>query len=232
MKKKELTQEQVRECNKLKAIYEAKKRPLGLSQQSIADELGDATQGAISHYLNARNALNLKAAQAFSNRLQVPISDFSRRLAREQQKMAHGVAEPESVYGLPVRKVPVISWVAAGEWCDSEDPFEPGDADEWVLSPFDCSDSAFCLIVEGTSMLPEYREGEYILVDPGIEPRHGDDVVARKPDGKYTFKRLQITTDGVYLMALNPDYPDRYINIVEDTSCCGVVVGSWKKRRK
>ena len=81
------------------------------------------------------------------------------------------------------------------------------------------------------SMFPEYREEEYILVDPSVEPRHNDDVVARTPEGTYTFKRLQITPDGTYLLALNVNHPERKIKIPNDSLICGVVTGSWLKRR-
>lgn len=129
-------------------------------------------------------------------------------------------------------KVPVISWVNAGKWCDSPDNYPPSEAEEWVESPFKHSDTAFCLRVVGDSMSPEYREDEYILVDPEVEARHNDDVVARTPDGNYTFKRLQITPEGTYLLALNPDHPERKIKVPKYTHICGVVTGSWIRRRK
>jgi|SRR5690554_1630930 len=133
---------------------------------------------------------------------------------------------------IPTRKVPLISWVAAGSWCESPDSYEPGDAEEWLDCPFPFSAHSFCLAVVGDSMFPDYREGEYILVDPAVEARHNDDIVAREPDGKHTFKRLQITPDGMYLLALNPDHPNRKIEIPADTQICGVVTGSWMRRRR
>lgn len=144
-----------------------------------------------------------------------------------------GVQESNDGYGeIKTKKIPLIAWIAAGSWCDSPDNHHPGDAEEWLDCPFPFSDSAFCLAVVGDSMYPEYREGEYILVDPGIEAAHGDDVVAREPDGKHTFKRLQITPEGTYLLALNPDHPNRKIEIPPDTRICGVVTGSWMQRRR
>lgn len=133
---------------------------------------------------------------------------------------------------IPVRKIPLISWVNAGGWCESPDNHAPGDAEEWLDCPFPFSQHAFCLAVTGDSMWPEYREGEYILVDPGVEPLHGNDVVARTPDNKHTFKRLQITPEGTYLLALNPDHPNRKIEAPEGTHICGVVTGSWMNRRR
>ena len=53
--KKSLTTEQLEDAKRLKALYESKKKELGITQYSIADELG-ITQGAVGHYLNGRNA--------------------------------------------------------------------------------------------------------------------------------------------------------------------------------
>lgn len=83
-------------------------------------------------------------------------------------------------------------------------------------------------------MFPDYRPGEIILVDPEVEAFHGDDVVVRTPapDSQATFKRLHDTEDGRYLYAVNPEFPNRILQIPDDTEFCGVVTGSWQKRRK
>ena len=128
--------------------------------------------------------------------------------------------------------VPLISWVVAGMLCESIDSIDLKEADDWLQCPYAHSSKAFCLQIKGSSMWPEYRDGEIILVDPSIDPRHNSDVVIRtpEPDSKTTFKRLQITEEGSYLLALNPDFPHRYIEMPEGTSICGVVTGSWLRR--
>lgn len=129
-------------------------------------------------------------------------------------------------------RVPLISWVTAGEMCEVIDLWEPGVAEEWLDCPFPHSRSAYCLKVVGLSMFPEYRDGETILVDPAIEAEHGDDVIVRTPDQTATFKRLHKSPDGVHLVALNPDMPNRIIEIPKGSVICGVVTGSWKSRRR
>jgi SOS-response transcriptional repressor LexA len=128
--------------------------------------------------------------------------------------------------------VPLVSWVNAGDWCDAEDPYRPGDAEDWLICPFDHSENAFCLKVSGDSMNPEYLDGHIILVDPSVRPEHGDDVVARTPGGAASFKRLQITPEGMHLEALNPHWPNRVIVAPEGTVICGVVTASWVSRKK
>lgn len=128
--------------------------------------------------------------------------------------------------------VPLISWVTAGMLQECIDNLNPGDAEDWLESPFPHSKGSFCLQVSGESMEPDYRNGEIIQVDPEVSAVSGSDVVVRTPDGKTTFKRLQIDSGGeMYLLVVNPDWPERIIHAPEGTVICGVVIGSWMDRR-
>lgn len=128
--------------------------------------------------------------------------------------------------------VPLISWVTAGMMYEAIDNLAPGDAEEWIESPFPHSRSTFCLKLRGLSMWPDYQDGEIIQVDPDVGPKHNDDVVVRTPDGKATFKRLQVTEDDQFLVALNPEFPERIIRVPEGTIICGVCTASWMDRRR
>lgn len=140
----------------------------------------------------------------------------------------------KSLSGTPgnVGLVPLISWVTAGMMYEAIDNLAPGDAEEWIESPFPHSKHTFCLKLRGLSMWPDYQDGEIIQVDPEVEAKHNDDVVVRTPDGKATFKRLQITEDDQFLVALNPEFPERIIRVPEGTVICGVCTASWMDRRK
>lgn len=95
-KKRCLTAEERRECEALNAIYKAKKKALGITQERIAIEgLKAGSQSAASHYLTGRNALNIEAAAIFARYLQVSVSEFSPRLAREIGEMAQAIIEGE-----------------------------------------------------------------------------------------------------------------------------------------
>lgn len=97
-KKRALSDEALRECAALNAIYKAKKKELGVTQELIAIEgLKANSQSAASHYLTGRNALNAEAAAVFAKYLQVPIQDFSPRLAKEIASMAKSVSELREV---------------------------------------------------------------------------------------------------------------------------------------
>jgi SOS-response transcriptional repressor LexA len=129
---------------------------------------------------------------------------------------------------------PLISWVQAGNWCEISDPYPPGDAEDWMTSPFAGSDRSYLLKVDGNSMYhPDgtgYSHGDIIHVDPNKQPVSGKDVIARTPDGRATFKRYIESQDGAYLEAINPAWPERIIKVPPGTVICGRVIGSWRER--
>lgn len=131
-------------------------------------------------------------------------------------------------------KVPLISYDQAGEWCDVEDPYALNDAERWLDSVIDHSDKAFCLRIKGDSMYDGtprgYPDGCIAQFDPTIRPRHKDDVIVRTPDDKTTFKQLHITPEGQYLVAINPDHPQRVIEVPEGTVIVAVCQGYWFDR--
>lgn len=130
-------------------------------------------------------------------------------------------------------RVPLISWVRAGEFCEAHEPFAPGDAEMWLDCPVPHGPSTYCLRVVGRSMDNDddgYREGEILFIDPDKEALPGADVIVRTPDSTCTFKRLKLDEDGLYLLALNPKWENRYIRIPIDAVICGVVVFSGRER--
>ncbi|HUO08551.1 MAG TPA: XRE family transcriptional regulator [Phycisphaerae bacterium] len=142
---------------------------------------------------------------------------------RGPRPTGHGTREGE----IAVREVPVINRVAAGGAKEHGDlDYPAGVADEYVPVP-DLPEapvkSAFAVRVSGDSMMPEYGEGEIIIVGPG-DAADGDDCVVRLGEGENyatTFKRVFFLRDdagevrGVRLVALNPKYAERVVRVEE-----------------
>ncbi|MCH5571202.1 S24 family peptidase [Pseudomonas syringae pv. syringae] len=141
-------------------------------------------------------------------------------------------AEPSNVTELPARfgKVPLISWVQAGAWCEPANT-ESYDVDSWISCPVPISKNGFALRVRGDSMTNpgsgrSYPAGCIIFVDPEIESFVGDRVIARVPStNEITFKILAEDAGRHYLRPINPQYP--IIDISEETHICGKVVGAF-----
>jgi len=123
--------------------------------------------------------------------------------------------------------VPLVSWVQAGAFAESIDTFQPGDAEVWLMCPRKCGDNTFALQVVGNSMEPAYQDGEFIFIDPDVEPTNGADVVVRLEDrNEVTFKRFVIEDSRKFLMPLNPKSQPQRITLTADARIAGVVIRS------
>lgn len=127
------------------------------------------------------------------------------------------------------RAVPLISSVQAGMWTEIVDNFQPGDAEAWIQSPKDLGPHGFALRVKGDSMTTQagpysFPDGMILHVNPGVEALPGKFVIVRRNGHEATFKRLVMIDGEMYLEALNPDWPNRYIKLTSEDYICGVVV--------
>ena len=71
----------------------------------------------------------------------------------------------------------------------------------------------YALEISGDSMLPLYRDGDRILVDPHSQNlRRGDRVVVKTTDGEVMAKELaRLSAKTVELRSLNPSFADRVL---------------------
>ncbi len=211
--KKHLTTEQLEDAKRLKALYESKKKQLGITQYTIADEL-NISQGAVGHYLNGRIALNVPIASGFARILQASVSDFSDTISREISEYSSnnttGVSREPSAR--PAYEYPLFTNVQAGEFAEVGS-YTANDAKAWIATTRKASSRAFWLEVKGHSMTapqgvrPSFPEGMLILVDPAEPVVSGDFCVASaNGDSEATFKKYEREAGTSYLIPLNPAY--------------------------
>lgn len=132
--------------------------------------------------------------------------------------------EPASIGEL--KPVPLISWVAAGRFADT-DAFQQGEVNEWVASDVK-GQNIFALRVKGDSMEPEFTEGDIIILDPHVKPHSGDYVIIRNDEGEATLKQLKQYGETRVLHPLNSKYPD--IELSRDHQY--VIVGKVVEKKK
>ena len=196
------------------------------------------TTQAISKWLNGEAMAEADSMVALCDWLKVRREWLEYGVLPKEQSTDSGaqqfqVGEESNVSGMTKRfgRVPLISWVQAGAWCEAICNFEPFDADAWVSCPVPISQSGYALKVLGDSMTNpgpgrSYPTGCIIFVDPETQANNGDRVVARVPrTNEVTFKVLDSDAGRVYLRPINPQYP--IIDITEETQICGKVVGSF-----
>ncbi len=89
-------------------------------------------------------------------------------------------------------------------------------------------DATFFMRVRGSSMRDAgIEDGDYVVVDRSITPRHGHIVIA-VVDGEFTVKRLAKRGGRVKLQAANPTFPDIVLHNGQDLTVWGVVTWTLK----
>lgn len=153
--------------------------------------------------------------------------------------LAEGKGSPEIGFSnvmpadIGTKRIPVLNYVQAGLFTDPGHSLDTT-AIEHILTHITPRGDAFALEIRGDSMLPEFKGGDYIIIDCGLSPRPGDYVVARNGDGEATFKQYRliatVPVDVFELVPLNPMHPpirsdQRHIEII------GVMIEHRRYRR-
>jgi len=113
--------------------------------------------------------------------------------------------------------VPLLGFAQAGDGGFFDDAgFPVGQGWDMVELPAATPEGAYALKVQGDSMLPLYRDGDVLIVQPGGATRHGDRVVVRTVEGEVLAKVLaRKTARLIELHSLNPEHPDRSFTVSE-----------------
>lgn len=111
------------------------------------------------------------------------------------------------------RSVPLLGFAQAGAGGYFDDAgFPAGQGWDLVELPAQSTENSYALQVQGDSMLPLYRNGDVLIVEPGAITRKGDRVVVKTTAGEVMAKVLERqTVKSIALISLNPDHPDRDI---------------------
>lgn len=113
--------------------------------------------------------------------------------------------------------VPLLGFAQAGAGGFFDDAgFPAGQGWDLVETPAGAREGAYALQVQGDSMLPLYRDGDRLVVDPTAGVRRGDRVVVKTQGGEVMAKVLERqTTRSIELVSLNPEHPVRTIPMAE-----------------
>lgn len=109
--------------------------------------------------------------------------------------------------------VPLLGFAQAGAGGFFDDAgFPAGQGWELIELPERSTETTYALQVQGDSMLPLYRHGDVLVVDPAAQVRSGDRVVVKTTGGEVMAKVLERrTAKAVDLVSLNPEHPDRHL---------------------
>lgn len=115
--------------------------------------------------------------------------------------------------------IPLLGFAQAGAGGFFDDGGFPA-GQGWDVVDFPASPSrkagVYALEVQGDSMVPLYRDGDVLIVEPGAQVRRGDRVVVRTREGEVMAKVLvRQTPRTIELTSLNPDHPNRTFDMSE-----------------
>lgn len=219
-----LTDEQIRESDLLKAIYTRKKPELGFTQDKIAADLGEGvSQGAVSHFMNRRTALNIKAASVFAKHLKVPVEEFSPRLASELKSLTDtpGPAEDElgSEHDDNFAFIPQYTAKAAAGFGHENPHVESVNTlafkREWLRAKGLDSKHLIAMSADGDSMWPTINDRDVLLLDTSkTEPADGQVFVLTSSDKGTIVKRLIKTALGGWIIRSDNDDCDDYADVL------------------
>ncbi|OLS61541.1 LexA family transcriptional regulator [Pseudomonas putida] len=184
MKKRALSEDRKAECLRLKAIFNSKKKDLGLTQEKLAHQL-EMNQSSVSHYLNGVNPLNAQVAAAFSRILKVPVRDFSERLADEIE----GIAAAASIVSKAVPALANATMLGPISVWDDETPLDDDEVYVPFLKEVELSAGSGRTVIEKSSSR-KLRFGKQTLRNQGVQfdqavcvTVHGNSMEPVLPDG-------------------------------------------------
>lgn len=139
------------------------------------------------------------------------------------------ISDPIPLIG---KLIPVISWVQASTWTSTEAIPSDTQFEEWLPPNPKCGKNGYGLEVVGESMLPDFRPGDKIYVNPDFQIndlKTGDLVIVKRDGNKEaTFKKLIIESGKMYLQPLNPNWPEKMILFQKEYSLIGNVVAMYR----
>ncbi len=195
----------------------------GVSRAAVAQWEGDVTRPSLDHLQKVAETLNVELAWLATGNWS--LSTSGQRVLRQ--------APPVQ------RLVPVVDYVYAAKWDHVSDPFEPREGMEIITTNLDVGLQSFALIITGESMLPEFRQGDMIIIDPGVMPMPGDFVFAKleiKDEGTFKKYRPRGTDKNgqpvIELAPLNEDWPMQTINANNPGNIIGTLVEHRRYRRR
>jgi DNA polymerase V len=99
--------------------------------------------------------------------------------------------------------------------------------DEWLITN---KLATFLVVASGDSMAFDFHDGDTLIVDRSIEPKHGDVIIASLDD-EFTVKRWVVDGDRHLLVASNPGYPPIEVTRENEFLIWGVVTFAIHKVR-
>lgn len=185
-----------------------------LSASGLARRAGlDSTAFNRSKRMSADGRPRWPSTESLAKIIEATGSSLDEFLALiEGKPAAGGDALPRQV-----SPVPLVGFAQAGAGGFFDDAgFPAGEGWDLIELPGRAPEGTYALGIQGDSMLPLYRHGDILIVDPNAPVHRGDRVVVKTTRGEVMAKVLEKqTTKAIDLLSLNPEHENRTIPMME-----------------
>ncbi|PWE57692.1 DNA-binding protein [Metarhizobium album] len=190
-----------------------------LTPSGLARRAGlDPTSFNKSKRLSADGRLRWPSTESIAKVLEATGATIDQFMSYMQPMQAGG-SLPEGAFPPQSGTIPLLGFAQAGTGGFFDDGGFPAgqgwDVVEFPASP-DRRPGVYALEVQGDSMLPLYRDGDVLIVEPGAQVRRGDRVVVKTREGEVMAKVLmRQTARSIDLVSLNPDHANRSFDLID-----------------
>ncbi|TAU87253.1 S24 family peptidase [Rhizobium leguminosarum] len=134
-----------------------------------------------------------------------------------KQPTGQRARQQESTFSPQGSSIPLLGFAQAGAGGFFDDGGFPA-GQGWDVVEFPAAPSqkagVYALEVQGESMMPLYRDGDVLIVEPGAQVRRNDRVVVRTNEGEVMAKvLLRQSPRSIELLSLNPEHPNRTLEL-------------------
>lgn len=109
------------------------------------------------------------------------------------------------------RRIPVLDYAQVLSLPEAMKTASEDQTKDFILTYGDYSKMTFAMRIHGDSMVPTFREGDVIIVDPDAKPKPGEYVIAEVPPKKEAvllqYRESGINESGEQVFELVPDNP-------------------------
>lgn len=225
-KRRELTEAEKQDAQRLYSAFERYKlsHPEA-TQESLADECGWKTQGAVSQYLTGKVKLNPTALSKFCRVLGVSPREISPKLSEiliantdksVMEPQDNSVITDKSINSraggnalflpLSTENPPMLKGEKAINWRESIEQYQLG-TDEGMIKNIPLTPATFGFDVVGDEMAPDFKDGERVSIDPEKQPEDLKFALV-EIDGDLAIRRLRRINGEWWLVLSNPSYAD------------------------
>lgn len=184
-----------------------------LGSQGLLAKKSGVGQTTISRVLNTENSPTTETLTGLATAFGITVAQLI-----DPSLILQGIGIPEG------RALPLIPWEDIPIYHSNPEIYE---VKEGIFCPFESSVGSFAAVVKGDTMYSTYLDGSYICIEPRIEAVNGNDIILLTKENKVIFRQLQRTSEGDFLSALNPEWPNKLIERPAESEICGVVTSTW-----